>query len=275
MARLAENVPANMDLLELIYACLALGFQGRYGVIEGGAAQLEAVRERLAVLLRHERGDTPRALSVNWAPALHRHSALASWLPLWVTCAAVAAILILTYAGLSVSLGNRGDQAESAIRAIRLPVAAAPPPVAADRPRLAPFLAPEIQQQLLAVRDDADRSVVTILGDGLFAPGSIELSATRQDLIRRIAAALTQTPGKVIVAGHSDDRPIRTLRFPSNWDLSQARAQAVARLLLDNGVAQERLRAESRGDSEPLVANDTPAHRALNRRVEITLLVGR
>jgi type VI secretion system protein ImpK len=276
MARLAENVRANLDLLELIYASLALGFQGRYRVIDGGAAQLDAVRERLALLLRQERGDVPRALSVNWAPALRKHSALASWLPLWVTAVVVGAVLVATYIGLSISLGNRADVTETAIRAIKLPAAAPrPAPVAAEKPRLAQFLAEEIRLGLVAVRDDVDRSVVTIRGDGLFQPGSAELSGDRQNLMRRIGAALAQTPGRVIVTGHTDDRPIRTLRFPSNWDLSQARALTVANLLLADGVARERLRAEGRGEREPVVANDTPANRALNRRVEITLLVGR
>ena len=65
--------------------------------------------------------------------------------------------------------------------------------------------------------------------------------------------------------------PIRTLRFPSNWHLSESRAQAVRDMLVAAGVPRVRVRAEGRADAEPVAPNDTPANRALNRRVEITL----
>jgi type VI secretion system protein ImpK len=79
-------------------------------------------------------------------------------------------------------------------------------------------------------------------------------------------------PGQVDVIGHSDNVPIRTFRFPSNWELSRARAESVARLLAA-GIGPARVRADGRGDSEPVAANDTPQGRAKNRRVEITLHV--
>jgi type VI secretion system protein ImpK len=93
--------------------------------------------------------------------------------------------------------------------------------------------------------------------------------------MKRIAQALVQVPGPVLVTGHTDDQPIRTMRFPSNWHLSQERADTVRNLLQSNGVANERLRAEGRADGEPVVANSTPANRALNRRVEVILFVAR
>jgi type VI secretion system protein ImpK len=92
----------------------------------------------------------------------------------------------------------------------------------------------------------------------------------------RIADALAQVSGSVLVTGHTDNQPIaRSARFPSNWHLSEERARSVRALLVARKVAPERIRAEGRADAEPLVANDTPANRALNRRVEITLVVGR
>jgi type VI secretion system protein ImpK len=275
MARLAENVAANRDLLELIYACLALGFQGRYRVVEGGHAQLEQVRARLAQLLAQERGAAPRALAENWRPSVARGGVLASWLPLWVTGALAAALLLAVYIGLSVSLSSRAQPVEAAILAIRAPQAAPPPaPLPATAPRLAPLLAEDIRAGALDVRDEFDRSVVVIRGDGLFAPASADLDAARRGLMQRIGAALARTPGRVIVTGHTDDRPIRSLLYPSNWELSAARAETVRTILLANGVAPNRVRAIGRGDTEPVARNDTPANRALNRRVEITLLAG-
>jgi len=274
MARLATDVAANRDLLELIYACLAIGFEGRYRVASGGGADLEAVRDRLAGMLRRARGDYSRALSEHWARVARGRNPLASWLPLWVTGVSVAALLTLVYVGLSLSLAARSDDVIAQLQPLRLvpaaPVAARP----AEQPRLAQFLEPEIREGLVQVRDEVDRSVVTIQGDGLFEPGSSAVDPRRLPLLARIGVALTQVPGLVVVSGHTDDVPIRTLRFPSNWELSQARALAVGPLLLAQGLALERLRAEGRADTEPLVPNATAAGRALNRRVEITLLLG-
>jgi len=123
------------------------------------------------------------------------------------------------------------------------------------------------------VRDEVDRSVVTLRGDGLFEPGSATLAAPKEALLRRVADALAQFGGAVLVTGHTDSQPIRSARFPSNWHLSQERAGAVRELLVSQQVATERVRAEGRADGEPVVANDSAGNRALNRRVEITLFV--
>ncbi|MBC7944272.1 MAG: OmpA family protein, partial [Burkholderiales bacterium] len=82
-------------------------------------------------------------------------------------------------------------------------------------------------------------------------------------------------PGQVQVTGHTDNVPIRTARFPSNWHLSQERARSVMQLLAAQGVAGRRLSAEGRADAEAIVANDSAANRARNRRVEIRLAVAR
>ena len=92
----------------------------------------------------------------------------------------------------------------------------------------------------------------------------------------RIAEALALVPGNVLVTGHTDNQPIaKSARFPSNWHLSEERAKNVRDLLVANKVAPERIRADGRADAEPVVANDTPQNRSLNRRVEITLFVAR
>ena len=126
------------------------------------------------------------------------------------------------------------------------------------------------------MRDEIDRSVVVIRGDGTFASGSASLMPEREALMGRIADALAQVSGSVLVTGHTDSQPIaRTARFPSNWHLSEERAKTVRELLIARKVAAERIRAEGRADAEPVVANDTAANRAMNRRVEVTLFVGR
>jgi type VI secretion system protein ImpK len=276
MARLAEKPDSNRDLLELIYCALTLGFEGRYRVIDNGRAQLEAVRDKLAQILRQQRGDHPHALAQHWqGQAVGRHAAH-SWLPLAAAAALSALLLMAVYLSLSFSLGSRSDPVFGQIQSLRLtpPVVAAPQPAA--KPRLAQFLQSDIKAGLVAVRDEIDRSVVTIRGDGAFAPGSATLLPEREVLMGRIADALAQVSGNVIVTGHTDSQPIaRSARFPSNWHLSEERARTVRDLLVSRKVAADRIRAEGRADAEPVVANDTAGNRAMNRRVEVTLLVGR
>ncbi|HYE38466.1 MAG TPA: type VI secretion system protein TssL, long form, partial [Ramlibacter sp.] len=119
------------------------------------------------------------------------------------------------------------------------------------------------------------RSIVTIRGDGLFDPGSATLAAEREPLMLRIADAVNSVQGRVLITGHTDNVPIRSARFPSNWHLSQDRAKSVAELLGRKITQPSRLLAEGRAESEPVAPNDSPANRARNRRVEITVFVSK
>ncbi len=275
MARLAEKPAANRDLLELIYAALALGFEGRYRVVDNGRAQLEAVRDKLAQILRKERGDFAPALAQHWQGQSVQRRAALSWLPLAATAAVAALVLAVVHIGLSMSLSDLSDPVFARIQSLRLP-----PPVpvvaqAAPKPRLAQFLQSEIKSGLVAVRDEVDRSVVTIRGDGLFPGGSATLVPEREALIARIGDALALAGGPVLVTGHTDNTPMRSARFPSNWHLSEERARVVRDLLIAHNVPAASIQAEGRADSQPIVANDSAANRAQNRRVEITQMATR
>jgi len=275
MARLAEKADANLDLLELIYAAMAMGFEGRYRVIDNGRMQLEAVRARLAQIIRQQRGAYASALAEHWQGHPVKQRAALSWLPLAVTALLVLLLMGGVYAGLSTSLNSRSDPVYGQIQQLRLspPVAAVAQP--APQPRLAVFLQPDIRAGIVAVRDEVDRSVVTVRGDGLFASGSATLRPEREELMHRIADALVRVGGEVLITGHTDSTPIRTSRFPSNWHLSDERARSVRDLLASFGEPADRMRAEGRAAGEPVASNDTEANRALNRRVEITLFTAR
>lgn len=275
MAKLAENPGTNRDLLELIYAALCLGFEGRYRVVDGGRAQLEAVRERLAQIVRRERSDYAPALAQNWRGEKPPRRTLLTWLPLWVTAAVVSLLLLGIYWFLSARLSGASDPVFGQIQELRLLPPTPAVKIPAPTPRLAQFLVNEIKAELVTVRDEVDRSVVTVRGDGLFAPASASLTPERQALMKRIADALTKVQGQVVVTGHTDNVRIHTAQFPSNWHLSEERAKTVRNILQADGVTPDRLRAEGRADGEPVASNDTPANRALNRRVEVTLFVPR
>lgn len=275
MARLAERPADHIDLLELIYATLALGFEGRYRVVEGGRTQLEAIRAKLAQIIRRERGPSPQALAPHWQGRPAPQQRVLTWLPLAVTAAAGTLLLGAAYAAFAWSLAGHVDPVYARIQQLRLPPPVAPVAQPAPQPRLAHFLQSDIRADLVDVRDEIDRSVVTLRGDGLFAPASATPASAQESLLARIADAVVRAGGQVLVTGHTDSVPIRTLRFPSNWHLSEARANAVRDLLVGAGVPPERIRAEGRADGEPLVANDTPANRARNRRVEIVVAPAR
>jgi len=92
------------------------------------------------------------------------------------------------------------------------------------------------------------------------------------DVLRQVAAVLSKEELPIEVEGHSDDIPIATAQFPSNWELSSARASSVVRMLIDNGVPAKRLAVVGLASNQPLVPNDSPENRARNRRVTITIM---
>lgn len=274
LSRLAENPTKNRDLLEFMYVCLALGFEGRYHLAENGKSHLEALRERLVQLLGKERGGYERDLSPRWRPTPARRTRILTFLPAWVVASACGLVMLAAYLWFSVQLNTLSDPIFSRIQSIRVryPIPE-PVPLPAIEPRLAEFLAQEIREGLVSVQDEEGRSIVTLRGDGLFAAGSATVSDRFLPTLTRIAAALNAVPGQIRITGHTDDQPIRSLRFPSNWHLSQDRARSVMQFLTENGTLARRLTAEGRADAEPVASNDASAGRARNRRVEITLYV--
>ncbi|MBQ0946251.1 DotU family type VI secretion system protein [Ideonella sp. 4Y16] len=275
MSKLAEKVDANRNLLELLYVVLSFGFEGRYRVLDNGRAQLDSVRDRLAQMLRQGKPAQERTLSPRWQGVPTEGERLTDGLPMWVIASVTALVLAMVFLGLRLRLADKADPVFSALAALDVKAAtiqAPPPPPPAPKPRLATFLKAEIDAGLVSVQDLADRSVVTIRGDGFFEPGSAQISDSVRPLLGRIAKALSETPGQVLITGHTDNQPIRTLRYPSNWHLSQDRADAV-RQDLGQSVPLSRLKAEGRADAEPVADNGSPAGRARNRRVVVTLFV--
>lgn len=111
--------------------------------------------------------------------------------------------------------------------------------------------------------------------DVLFASGSAELDTIGREVLIKVATQLGNLNDLIQVRGHTDDRRIRgslAQRFPTNWELAAARAARVVRLLEKNGVPGDRLEVVSLGPNDPIVKNDTPDHRAMNRRIEILLI---
>jgi chemotaxis protein MotB len=113
---------------------------------------------------------------------------------------------------------------------------------------------------------------VDISTDILFDSGVARLSPPAIQALQRLAAALAPWPNAVRVEGHTDDRPIRNASFPSNWELSAARAASVVHLFMDHGIAPDRLAVVGFGQYRPVMANVTAAGRNANRRVSVVIL---
>lgn len=269
LSKLTQSPLQHRDLIELMYFCICLGFEGRYRIVPNGAVELEKLRRRVAALLEDMRDGSSRGLSPQWRGSPRPLPPVWRTVPVWVS--GVLALLLgsAAYAGIMFNLSDRSDVVFRAITSLVLPSLPAMPDRPMEQPRLAQFLEHEIAEGLVSVDEYPHQSIVTLRGDSLFDSGSVQPRAQYRPVLERIAFALAQVPGRVEVIGHTDSIPIRTLRFPSNWELSKERAEQVAVVLENAQSLQGRIRIQGRGESEPLATNETAPGRAMNRRVEI------
>lgn len=134
----------------------------------------------------------------------------------------------------------------------------------------------EIEEGLIEVETEGRKIIIRIREKGSFPSGSAELIRPFRKVIDKMVEALQATHGTIVVAGHTDDRPIHTSRFRSNWELASSRAVTVIHELTRAGhIDEKRFQIAAFGDTHPLASNDTPEGRAQNRRVEVTLIYGR
>lgn len=285
LARLEKEPANNIDLLEFIYMCLSLGFEGRLRVEQGGPDKHMRIRAGLANVIRAQRGAMERDLSPNWKGVEKPYRALSAWKPVWIALGVTGLLLITEFASLSYVLSNRTENLIGQLSIIeagpvaelerRAPPPPPPPPVdtqAVQLEKFVTFLKPEIDEGLVKVFGQGNTLVIRIAGSGMFGSGSDVLVDRFNEIIDRIATALNDEPGKVIVVGHSDNVPIRSSRFPSNMHLSLARAKSVMTKMSDKIEDDSRLSAEGRADAEPIADNGTREGRATNRRIEVVLV---
>jgi chemotaxis protein MotB len=126
----------------------------------------------------------------------------------------------------------------------------------------------------LAIDRASDRLVIRMKSAILFAEAHATLTPRAEEVLAGLTPLLARAPSRLRVEGHTDDLPIRSAQFPSNWELSTARAISVTRYLEEHGIGRERLSVAGYGEFHPLAPNDGAERRALNRRVEIVVLGG-
>ena len=228
-----------------------------------------------------QRAATDPALSPHWQGVNSPYKPARAVVPTWVMAAAAAGhhrrpvrLVFLQpqrIVGRNVLRHARGPAnpmpAITRVAPVRPPEAAVPPP---PEP-LYVFLKPEIDQGLVTVLGDHSMPIVRIRNQGMFPSGSATVNQGYYRLLERIGAALRQEKGPVQVIGYTDNQPIHTVRFPSNFQLSTARADAARDLVVKALGDPGRVTAIGKADADPIAPNTTEEGRNQNRRIEVVL----
>lgn len=284
LARLEQAPAQNLHMLEFLYVCLSLGFEGRLRVEQGGAEKHMTIRQGLARIIRGQRGEVEWGLSPMWQGVTKPHKPVSFWKPFWISVGVLGLILGSTFMGLSYALTNGAERVMGQMSVLDPGTTASlverglnpppPPPLPQEQiERVKEFLEAEIKDGLVTVFQDARTITVRLKGSGMFASSSDRLNDRFVTPLSRVASALKETTGPVIIVGHSDSIPLsRSSRFKNNQGLSLARAESVRKTIAKSMDAPERLQAEGRADKEPIATNKTREGRAANRRIEVVLL---
>ena len=285
LARLEKDPSNNIDMLEFLYMCMSLGFEGRLRIEQNGSEKHLRIRQGLSRIIRGQRGQVERDLSPNWKGVKKPFRVLSAWRVVWIAVGVTALLMLMEFGGLSYALSVQTERVIGQLAIIdagppaRLERRAPPPPplppastIAEQIAKVEGFLTEEIEEGIVEVFQKGNTLIIRIKGSGMFASGSDQLQDRFREPVNRVASALNDEPGPVIVTGHSDNVPIRSSRFPSNMALSLARAKSVMAGMEARMDDPARLSAEGRADKEPIADNGTRDGRAANRRIEVVLV---
>lgn len=287
----AESDPQRFqNLIEFMYICLSLGFQGRYRHTQRQSmTQLDSHRKSAFLAIEGARKGFADRLSLRWSGVETVRLPVRDLIPVWL----VASLSILVCAGLFVTfliaIGGMTSTTVSAMAKMPYQNSGEGPPVveitrlAIPAPKeeviIAPprievvqkFLEAEIIEGLVEVVEDRDQIRIRLIGETMFGAGKAVVLEQYKPVLRRVAVALNDRPGDVLIEGHTDSIPIKTARFPSNFHLSEERARAAAQFVLPLLKAPDRVMIIGYGATIPIAENSSSSGRARNRRIEILL----
>jgi len=281
LSQMRQNPGKFLAVIELMYLCMSLGFQGQYRLSPRGPAELDRLREETYALIVRQRQAADPDLSPHWKGVAAPYRPTHPTVPVWVAASAALAAIATLFVWFLLSLNAASDDLFARMlnappahmpRIARVaPVEPPPPPVLPAIDPLCAFLQPEVDRGLVAVLCTSPTPIVRIRNRGMFAPGSATVEPRFIPLLERIGRALKAERGRVQVIGYTDNQPIHNVQFPSNFQLSVARAEAATQIIGNIVGDSSRLAAEGRGESDPIAANTTPDGREQNRRIEIVL----
>lgn len=270
----------NLDVLTLAYYCLSLGFRGRARLdTEGGREQADKKRRQVLDSIRPHLNLPEPVLSPRWRGVPAPRPDVGRRFPTIALALVLLAIPVFAFTFYALMLAGRSDTTGELLAAIRpaqqrvqLRLPPPPPPAQlAIGQRLRTFLQPEINANKVRVEELGDRIIVRLVGKAQFPSASADMSPEYRVIIDRIALALREEPGNVGVEGHTDSGKIRSLRYPSNWELSEARARTVAGLLQPALGPNRTVTTAGYADTQPLPPSPD-GDESNNRRVEIILM---
>jgi type VI secretion system protein ImpK len=274
---LGDARPDQLPLLEVIYLCFSLGFEGRLRIDPRGMAGHTQMRERLHNSLRQLAGYPDPGLSPQWRGAGRAQQPLRKTMPWWVWWAGSGLAGLLLFSVLLFNQSLRLDKLMD--RMALLSVAPASPyPKATvikadgDASKVRGLLAEDIAAGRLEVIDRGDAIIIRLASSGMFASGSAEITSGLLPTLERVAMAAQAVSGTLEIQGHTDSVPIRSLRFPSNLELSQARAEGVAAFMKQRTRPDSKIGARGFGQDDPVGSNADEEGRSRNRRVDVLLV---
>jgi type VI secretion system protein ImpK len=275
--KLLNQSPAmNIDLIELCYLVLELGFQGRYRISETGSLEIASIKDNLHQIITTYRPTPSKQLSNHWQGFVDPEQKSLSGNKTLIITAAISLLMgTLLFITLLTLINQQSDPI--AIKATSV-ASNIQPIVRNNRPikrtthlnYIRQQLKHDINQKHLTVEDIAGGVRIIVSGENLFKPSSAQITRQKEIPIANIIATLKNTPGFIQITGHTDDIPIRTLQFPSNWELSSKRADSIVKVFQKH-LPDREIVGEGIADSAPLVPNNSKANRAINRRIEINL----
>lgn len=269
--RISQDPTRHIDLMELQYLCLSMGFAGKYQVVDRGHARLAEIQHDLYNRIRQFRGNPTQDLSLRWRGVQDQRNPLVRYVPWWVIGAASLAILTLAFIIFYVRLGNRAEPVHAELAKIGIGDFTVPVvPVVVTGPTLKELLAPDESQGVLTVEEQGGRTLITLTAPKVFASGSATVDPSQYETLRNIADAINQVPGRVLVIGHTDDQQLTSIRYRDNLELSRERALSVVNVMKLAVAQPGRLEHTGVGSTEPRYKPESlPENRARNRRVEI------
>jgi type VI secretion system protein ImpK len=267
--RISAQPARYIDLIELQYVCLVLGYEGMYRIDERGQARLAELQHSLHRIIRDTRQLRDEELSAHWRGVEDKRNPIFRYVPWWIVACIGLAVIVIAFVIYNSRLNSAAEPIKAALSrpSVKLEYSA---PAPARVNRLKQLLAPQEQAGQLTVEDFGDKTIVTLISSNLFRSGNAQLNSQHYDTLKAIALALNQVPGKVVIVGHTDDQPVRSLQFADNFELSRERAVAVANLLKSTLTNFGRVEWVGVGSTQPRYQPvDTSENRARNRRVEI------
>ncbi|HKE97181.1 MAG TPA: type IVB secretion system protein IcmH/DotU [Povalibacter sp.] len=266
--RLCAQPGRYIDLIELQYVCLTLGYEGMYRIDDRGAGRLAELQHKLGRLIRDARQIKDEELSVHWRGVEDKRNPIFRYIPWWIVACVGLAILVIAFVIYVARLNHAAEPVMAALSQPSVQLEYTAPVSRANR--LKQLLAPQEQAGQLTVEDFGDKTVVTMIATNLFRSGSAQLNPQYNETLHAVAQGLNQVPGKVVIVGHTDDQPVRSLQYADNFELSRERAVAVANLLKKSINNFGRVEWVGVGSTQPRYQPvDTAENRARNRRVEI------